>query len=107
MTYKVSFDTSNNIINAKCELVLGTPFPDPPSVSLGRQSWSRVQYNATAASVHTNGADSKLARNDVAYLNHGILLSALAAVLLLRYYRRIRQLLNSVLRRSGMRKHRA
>ena len=85
-------------ISANCELVLRTHFPDPPYVDLGRRSWKQ-----TNRSTPLYGAlVSELVQNDDARLTHNVLLSALAAVLLLRSYHRIRRLMNTVLRGSAM-----
>ena len=49
--------------------------------------------------------DLELAQNYNARLTHGVLLSALAAVLLLRNYHRIRRLANAVMRGSALDKN--
>ncbi len=104
------YKVSNNAISAKCELVLRTDFPSPPNVNLGRRTWSRVQYGGAMdarLNIHPEVPELKLARDDTAYLTQGVLLSALAAVLLLGNYRRIRRLLNALLRGSAMGNNRA
>ena len=89
---------SNNATSAECELVLRTHFPDPPYVDLGRRSWKQPDR----WTVIYEGCDIVLAQNDNARLTNGVLLSALAAVLLLRNYRRVRTLSNTVLRGSAL-----
>ena len=85
-------------ISANCELVLRTHFPDPPYMDLGRRSWKQ-----TNRSTPLYGAlVLELVQNDNARLTHNVLLSALAAVLLLRSYHRIRRLMITVLRASAM-----
>ena len=85
-------------ISANCELVLRTHFPDPPYMDLGRRSWKQTNRST----VPYEALDLELAQNDNARLTHGVLLSALAAVLLLRNYHRIRRLSNTVLKGSAL-----
>ena len=88
---------SNNATSTECELVLRTHFPNPPYVDLDRRSWKQPNRSTVYAV-----PDLELAQNYNARLTHGVLLSALAAVLLLRNYHRIRRLANAVLRESAL-----
>ncbi len=87
------YKASNISISAACELVLQTHFPGPPSeLEAGRPIGGDIGTSS--------GLD--LAQKDNARLTHGVFLSALAAVLLLRNYRRIRRLSDTVLRGSAL-----
>ncbi|KAK0513568.1 hypothetical protein JMJ35_003932 [Cladonia borealis] len=92
---------SNNATSTECELALRTHFPDPPYVDLDRRSWKQPNPS-TVYEV----PDLELAQNYNARLTHGVLLSALAAVLLLRNYHRIRRLANTMLRGFALHKSR-
>ena len=95
------YKASDNATSTECDLVLRTHFPDPPYVDLDRRSWKQPN-RSTVYEV----PDLELAQNYDARLSHGVLCSALAAVLLLRNYHRIRRLANTMLRGSALDKNR-
>ena len=96
--YSLMYKALEIRISANCELVLRTHFPDPPYIDLGRRSWKRTNRST----VPYEALDLEIAQHDNARLTHGVLLSALVVVLLLRNYRRIQRLSNTVLRGSAL-----
>ena len=92
------YKASDIPISAKCELVLRTHFPDPPYVDLDRRNWKQANRSMVIYEI----PDLGLAQNDNARLTHAVLLSTLAAVLLLRNSHRIRRLANTMIRGSAL-----